>query len=67
MGLFDRKIEVEGVNYFGKPKLPPGQTPTVKFPVLSYGEIPSVTKDRWHFVAWGLVEKEGDWSGDYFM
>ncbi|MEX1275538.1 MAG: sulfite oxidase-like oxidoreductase [Bacteroidota bacterium] len=67
MGLFDKKIEVEGVNYFGKPKLPPGQTPTVKFPVLTYGETPTVTRDEWRFVASGLVEQDRAWMWDEFM
>lgn len=35
MGLFDRKTEILGKSSFGKPKLPPGQTATDKFQVLT--------------------------------
>jgi DMSO/TMAO reductase YedYZ molybdopterin-dependent catalytic subunit len=66
VGLFDKKPIVEGVNYFGKPKLPPGQTPTSKFPVLTYGETPMIAKDQWRFEVWGLVKKM-EWTWDEFM
>lgn len=66
MGLFDNKPTVEGVNYFGKPKLPPGQTPTVKFPVLTYGETPMISKEQWRFEVFGLVKKM-EWTWEEFM
>jgi len=47
MGLFEKKEKVEGVNYFGKPNLPPGQYKTEKFPVLTYGPVQNVKKEDW--------------------
>lgn len=41
-----------------KPRLPPGQTLTGKFPVLHYGEIPAFDEAAWSFRMFGLVEKE---------
>ena len=67
MGLFDRKTEILGKNSFGKPKLPPGQTATDKFQVLTYGETPSIPVDKWRFDAVGLVEEELHWSWEEFM
>lgn len=67
MGLFEKKIEVQGTNSYGKPKLPLGQSATVKFPVLTYGETPDITKTVWRFSVWGLVEEEKTWNWDEFM
>jgi DMSO/TMAO reductase YedYZ molybdopterin-dependent catalytic subunit len=67
MGLFDRKIKVEGVNNFGKGKLPPGQTATDKFLVLTYGDTPKISATEWRFKVWGLVEQEILWTWDEFM
>ncbi len=39
-------------------RLPPGQTLTDKFPVLSYGPTPRFDPARWDFRVVGLVEKE---------
>ncbi len=66
MGLFERRIHVEGTNAFGKPKLPPGQEPTVKFPVLTYGETPEIPLVRWRLKVWGLVD-EREWTWEQFM
>lgn len=75
MELFDKTMIVEGANSFdklrsasfrGKPKLPAGQTVTAKFPVLTYGETPSISKEQWRFKVWGLVET-AEWSWDEFM
>ncbi len=63
MGLFDKRVRIEGSNSFGKPKLPPGQEPTSKFPVLTYGETPEISVDSWRLKVWGLVEqKEWTWK-----
>ena len=68
MGLFDSKKRfVEGINSFGKPKTPPGQVATVKFPVLTYGEEPAIDTALWRFRVWGEVEDEINWSWDEFM
>lgn len=67
MGLFEKEQHVEGLNYFGKPRLPTGQYKTEKFPVLTYGSVPKVKKDEWRFRIWGLVEEEKGWTWDEFM
>jgi DMSO/TMAO reductase YedYZ molybdopterin-dependent catalytic subunit len=67
MRLLGRKGEPVGMNDFGKPKIPPGQTGTSKFQVLTYGETPSIDTARWEFVAWGAVEEELRWTWDAFM
>jgi DMSO/TMAO reductase YedYZ molybdopterin-dependent catalytic subunit len=67
MGLFNREMKIEGVNSFGKEKLPPGQTPTDKFPVLTYGETPIISTKDWRFKVWGLVEEELTWTLEEFM
>ncbi len=41
-----------------KEKLPPGQRPTEKFPVLTYGETPKIDLKDWRFEVWGLVENK---------
>jgi len=67
MGLFEKKPSVQGTNSFGKPKLPQGQTATSKFQVLTYGETPSISIERWQFSVWGSVEEERQWNWDEFM
>ena len=37
-------------------RLPPGQYRTLKFPVLTFGEIPHVDLRHWRLKVWGLVE-----------
>ena len=67
MSLLTKKEKVEGVNYFGRPNLPPGQYKTDKFPVLTYGPTQYIKIDTWRFRVWGLVEQERDWTWDEFM
>ena len=66
MGLFEKKVAVSGKNAFGKPKLPPGQDGTSKFPVLTYGPEPDISKEVWQLKVWGLVEPRS-WSWTEFM
>ncbi|KUK46518.1 MAG: hypothetical protein XD73_0623 [Anaerolinea thermophila] len=47
-------------------RLPPGQTPTLKFPVLHYGSIPPFDPQTWTFRIWGEVEKEVSLSWQEF-
>src|ERR1051325_8420882 len=50
MALFDpKKRFVPGINSFGKPKTPPGQVATAKFPVLTYGDTPEIDTNSWRF------------------
>ncbi len=67
MGLFEKSRNVEGVNSYGKPKLPPGQYKTEKFPVLTYGPTQNIKREEWRFRVWGLVEEEREWTWDEFM
>jgi DMSO/TMAO reductase YedYZ molybdopterin-dependent catalytic subunit len=60
----DRRKEEERVKKEGR--LPPGQSLTLKFPVLHYGPVPSFNPATWDFRAWGEVEEEKRWSWDEF-
>jgi len=46
-------------------RLPPGQSPTEKFPVLTIGRIPRIATDRWTLDVHGEVEHPLtlDWTG----
>jgi DMSO/TMAO reductase YedYZ molybdopterin-dependent catalytic subunit len=46
----EKKMKQEG-------RLPPGQSLTLKWPVLHYGSIPRFDPDRWDFRVYGLVDK----------
>ena len=55
--------------FFEKPepsqsdRVPPGQYLAKGFPVLSYGETPQISKDKWLLKVWGLVEERSfDWD-----
>ncbi len=50
-----RKEEENRVRSEGR--LPPGQSLTVKFPVLHYGPVPNVNLETWDLRFWGEVEK----------
>jgi DMSO/TMAO reductase YedYZ molybdopterin-dependent catalytic subunit len=67
MGLFDSVKIPEGFNSFGKPKVPPGQKVTAKFPVLTYGETPSISTTEWRFEVLGEVEQKRILTWDQFM
>ncbi len=43
-------------------RLPPGQIPTVKWPVLHYSHVPRVDTAQWRFRVWGEVERPLDLS-----
>jgi DMSO/TMAO reductase YedYZ molybdopterin-dependent catalytic subunit len=47
-------------------RLPPGQSLTVKFPVLHYGSVPRFDPDTWRFRIWGEVEEELSWTWEEF-
>lgn len=48
-------------------RLPPGQSLTLKFPVLHYGPVPTFDLNEWDFRIWGEVENEGTWTWDEFQ
>jgi DMSO/TMAO reductase YedYZ molybdopterin-dependent catalytic subunit len=69
MGMFDdllkrRKQEEEMRE---SKRLPPGQSLTHKFPVLTYGPNPKFNPATWDFRVFGEVEKEMRWSWDEFL
>lgn len=48
-------------------RLPPGQSLTLKFPVLHYGPVPSFDAATWDFRIWGEVEEEISWRWEAFQ
>ena len=48
-------------------RLPPGQSLTLRFPVLHYGPVPSFDPTTWEFRIWGEVDQEMTWSWSEFM
>jgi len=48
-----------------KPRIPPGQYFTEKWPVLHYGSVPAIDIDAWDLRVWGAVEEplHLDWDG----
>jgi len=60
----DRRKEEERVRNEGR--LPPGQSLTLKFPVLHYGPVPAFDSASWDFRVWGEVEHEKSWTWEEF-
>ena len=60
----DRRKEEQRVRQEGR--LPPGQSLTLKFPVLHYGPVPHFNPATWDFRVWGEVEEEKSWTWDQF-
>lgn len=60
----DRRKEEERISKEGR--LPPGQSLTLKFPVLHYGPVPHFNPATWHFRVWGEVEEDIEWNWDQF-
>ncbi len=60
----DRREEEERIRNEGR--LPPGQSLTLKFPVLHYGPVPQFSPATWDFRVWGEVEEEKSWNWDEF-
>ena len=52
----DRREEEERIRSEGR--LPPGQSLTLKFPVLHYGPVPPFSPATWDFRVWGEVNQE---------
>ncbi len=48
-------------------RIPPGQTLTEKWPILTYGRVPRFDPQTWDFRISGLVEEERRWTYDEFM
>ena len=58
MGIFENKTERKLLENQMKQegRLPPGQSATLKWPVLHYGSVPKFDPARWEFRTFGLVE-----------
>lgn len=48
-------------------RLPPGQSLTLKFPVLSYGPTPAFNPAAWDFRVFGEVKQEMRWTWEQFL
>ncbi len=62
--ILGRRNEEEDMKKSGR--LPPGQSLTNKFPVLTYGPNPVFNPATWDLRVFGLVEKEMRWTWDEF-
>lgn len=60
----NRRAEEERIRREGR--LPPGQSLTLKFPVLHYGPVPPFDPTTWTFRVWGEVEEERVWTWEEF-
>jgi DMSO/TMAO reductase YedYZ molybdopterin-dependent catalytic subunit len=47
-------------------RLPPGQSATLKFPVLHYGPVPRTDLSTWDLRVFGLVNEEKSWNWQEF-
>ncbi len=56
----DRRKEQERIR--NENRLPPGQSLTLKFPVLHYGPVPPFDPANWDFRIWGEVERDVHWK-----
>ena len=69
MGLFDdllkRRKQEDEVR--SQDRLPPGQSLTDRFPVLTYGPIPKFDPKTWDLRVFGEVEKEMRWNWEEFQ
>ncbi len=50
-----------------RPRLPPGQIETRKWPVLHYGMVPAVDTQRWRFTLGGAVERPFELTWDELL
>jgi DMSO/TMAO reductase YedYZ molybdopterin-dependent catalytic subunit len=48
-------------------RLPPGQVPTEKWPVLTYGPTPAIDLANWTFRCFGRVGREASWTWPEFL
>lgn len=60
MNILNRRKEEDLIKSQGR--LPPGQSLTLKFPVLTYGPNPPFDPKTWDLKVFGEVEKEMRWS-----
>jgi len=65
MDFLKRRRSEERVKSEGR--LPPGQSLTEKFPVLTYGPTPQFNEATWDLRVWGEVEREMRWTWQEFL
>lgn len=65
MDFLNRRKQEEKIKSEGR--LPPGQSLTQKFPVLTYGPNPPFNPATWDLKVFGEVEKEMRWSWAEFL
>ncbi len=56
----EKRMKAEG-------RLPPGQSATLKFPVLHYGPVPPFDPQTWTLHVFGLVNEEKVWTWEEFL
>jgi len=65
MGIFNRRQDEKEKKAEGR--LPPGQSLTHKFPVLTYGPNPKFDPKTWNFRIFGDIENEMTWTWEEFQ
>lgn len=65
MDFLKRRREEEQIKREGR--LPPGQSLTQKFPVLTYGPTPRFDPATWDLRVFGEIENEMRWTWDEFL
>ncbi|MBI2864040.1 MAG: sulfite oxidase-like oxidoreductase [Chloroflexi bacterium] len=50
-----------------QPRIPPGQTATDKFPLLTYGRTPAIDLAEWRLGVFGLVEADVELTWEAFL
>ncbi len=65
VGFLNRRDHEQQVKKEGR--LPPGQSLTEKFPVLTYGPTPPFDPATWDLRVFGSVEKEMRWNWEEFQ
>jgi DMSO/TMAO reductase YedYZ molybdopterin-dependent catalytic subunit len=60
----ERRKQEEAMKKQGR--LPPGQSLTLKFPVLTYGPNPNFDPATWDFRVFGAVQKDMRWTWEEF-
>jgi DMSO/TMAO reductase YedYZ molybdopterin-dependent catalytic subunit len=63
--MWDERRELEK-RMIAEGRLPPGQSTTLKFPVLHYGPIPRTDLSTWTMRVFGLANEEKQWTWDEF-
>lgn len=63
--LMGRRNDEEAMKEAGR--LPPGQSLTNRFPVLTYGPVPKFNPATWDFKVFGTIERPTQWTWETFQ